>query len=203
MDIAKIITKHKAWLLCDPSGEKADLRGANLRRAYLRGADLRGADIEGANLQGADLQGANLWRANLQDANLWGANLQDANLWGANLQDAYLQRADLQDANLQDANLRRADLWGANLRGADLWGAVLWGAKLSWASHNLLSEILWRAADTEARQMLAAFAGRRTDWCWGRWAGWAHPERDWAIAELAKWVQDGDDAPELIRKETK
>ena len=58
------------------------------------------------------------------------ANLRGAYLQGAYLQGAYLQRADLQRADLQ-------------------------GAKISWSSHALLSEILWRAADTEARQTLA------------------------------------------------
>ena len=94
---------------------------------------------------------------------------------------------------------QRADLEGANLRGAYLEGADLGEAKLSWSSHALLSEILWRAADTEARQMLAAFVGRMTDWCWDQWAKWEHPEREWAIAELRKWVQDGDVAPDLVR----
>ena len=50
---------------------------------------------------------------------------------------------------------RRAYLQRAYLRGAYLEGAYLQGAKISWSSHALLSEILWRAADTEARQTLA------------------------------------------------
>ena len=87
----------------------------------------------------------------------------------------------------------------ADLQGADLQEAYLRGAKISWSSHALLSEILWRAADTEARQMLASFVGRMTDWCWDQWAKWEHPEREWAIAELRKWVQDGDGAPDLVR----
>ena len=73
-----ILRKHTLWLLDDPEGERADLRGANLWRADLRGANLQEADLRGANLRGA-----NLWRANLQ-----GANLQEADLRGANLQGA-------------------------------------------------------------------------------------------------------------------
>jgi len=87
----------------------------------------------------------------------------------------------------------------AYLQGAYLQRANLQGAKISWSSHALLSEILWRAADTEARLMLAAFVGRKTDWCWSEWATWDHPEREWALAELRKWVQDGDEAPDLVR----
>ena len=50
---------------------------------------------------------------------------------------------------------RRAYLQRAYLQGAYLQRANLQGAKISWSSHALLSEILWRAADTEARQTLA------------------------------------------------
>ena len=98
-----------------------------------------------------------------------------------------------------EAGGQRADLQEAYLQGADLQEAYLRGAKISWSSHAMISEILWRAADTEARQMLAAFVGRMTDWCWDQWAKWDHPEREWAIAELRKWVQDGDGAPDLVR----
>ena len=98
------LRKHKLWLIDDPEGQRADLRGANLWGADLRRADLRGADLQRADLRGADLWGADLWGADLR-----GADLRGANLWGA--------------------DLRRADLWGANLWGADLRRADLWGAK--------------------------------------------------------------------------
>ena len=68
---------------------------------------------------------------------------------------AYLQRAYLRGAYLQGAYLQGAYLQGAYLQRADLQRADLQGAKISWSSHALLSEILWRAADTEARQTLA------------------------------------------------
>ena len=99
-----------------------------------------------------------------------------------------------------------ANLSGANLRGAYLSGAYLLGANLvprqtrvSWSSRELLSEILWQAANTEPRQMLAAFVGRQKSWCWGRWATWQHSEREWAIEELRRWVMEGDDAPEVVQ----
>ena len=52
----EILEKHQKWLDCDPDGEKADLRGANLRWA-----DLRGANLQEANLRWADLRGASLF----------------------------------------------------------------------------------------------------------------------------------------------
>ncbi|MEY2655103.1 MAG: hypothetical protein RLZZ524_2131 [Pseudomonadota bacterium] len=135
------------------------------------------------------------------------ANLRGANLDGANLRGAYLDGANLRGANLDGANLRGAYLGGADLGGAYLGGANLRGAYLgepgtttiNWNSHALISEILWRAAgDNEQRQMLAAYVGRRTDWCWDTWRAWQHPDREWALSELRKWVRDGDEAPDVL-----
>ena len=70
-----ILNKHKMWLLNDPEGKRADLRGTDLSGADLSGADLRGADLMGANLREADLSGADLRGANLREANLSGAKL--------------------------------------------------------------------------------------------------------------------------------
>ena len=103
--LQKIIKNHKKWLNNEPSGNRADLRGANLSRADLRGANLIRADLSGADISGADLRWANLSGANLRGANLSGANLR---------------LADLIWANLSGANLRWADLSGANLIGANL-----------------------------------------------------------------------------------
>jgi len=57
-NLPEILASHALWLAADPSGQRANLVGANLR-------------------------GANLVDANLVDANLRGANLVDANLRGA------------------------------------------------------------------------------------------------------------------------
>ena len=83
--IADTLRAHKLWIVGDPTGKRADLRGANLEGANLRGANLRGADLEGANLRGANLEGADLEGAYLEGANLEGANLERAYLEGANL----------------------------------------------------------------------------------------------------------------------
>ena len=77
-ELQTILELHRKWLQSEPGGVRANLRGANLRRA---------------DLEGADLRGANLWRADL-----WRADLRGANLWGANLWRADLGRADLRGA---------------------------------------------------------------------------------------------------------
>ena len=95
-----ILEKHKKWLKDEEGGERADLRGANLRYADLSGADLSGSDLRGANLSGADLSGAHLSGADLRDVDLRYADLRYANLSGADLRYADLSGADLDKEQL-------------------------------------------------------------------------------------------------------
>jgi len=86
--LKEILERHRKWLNDEDGGERANLRGANLRGVNLRGADLReanlrGADLREANLRGADLRGADLRGVNLRGADLRGANLRGADLRGA------------------------------------------------------------------------------------------------------------------------
>ena len=115
----------------------------------------------------------------------------------ADLARAELARVDLAGAEFNEANLARADLARANLYGANLARANLNGVRISWINHGLLSEILWRAADTVHRQMLTAFVGRKTDWFWDDWAKFRHKEKTWALRELAKWIHQ-DDTEEAV-----
>ena len=122
-ELASILNLHKAWLIGEDYGKRADLRGAdlswaNLREADLRRADLREADLSGANLSGADLSGADLREADLREANLDYSGLP---LWCGSLsahfddkqlkQIAYhLVKAGLQSKNASDeaqAELRK------------------------------------------------------------------------------------------------
>ena len=126
--------------------------------------------------------------------------------YGADLSDAKLSGAILSGAKLYGADLRGAILRGADLRGTDLSGAILSGAVLrdatiNWTSYALLSEILWQAAgDDIERQMLAAFIGRKTTWCWTEFIAFEHPQKEWALDTLAAWVKDDDNAPSILRR---
>ena len=90
-----ILDNHAKWLNDPETGERANLRGATLRKVNLRKVNLRNADLQGVNLRGAILQ-------------------------GTNLRGAILQVTNLRNADLRGADLRNADLQGANLRGADI-----------------------------------------------------------------------------------
>lgn len=174
-DLKQTLKMHSKWLRGEAEGERADLRHADLRRADLRRANLQGADLRHATLYGADLR-----RADLQ---------------GANLRYATLRRADLRYATLHGA-----DLQGANLRRADLRHATLQGAVYSWQSHSLIAETLRQAAgDSISRRSLAGLILVSHDWCWDVWDTLDHPERAWALDVLRGCVQDGDEAPEILK----
>lgn len=38
-----------------------------------------------------------------------------------------------------------------------------------------------------------------TDWCWKEFFALDEPEKEWALDVLAKYVTDGDDAPDVLR----
>ena len=69
-DLAAVLQKHAAWLQSEEGGERANLRGADLRWANLREVDLGGADLREATLCGADICGANFREASL-DLSCW------------------------------------------------------------------------------------------------------------------------------------
>jgi uncharacterized protein YjbI with pentapeptide repeats len=165
--------------------EAEDLRAAAVA-AVAGGADLRGASLRGADLGGASLRGA---------------YLSGASLRGADLRGAYLSGANLRGAYLSGASLHGADLRGANLRGANLRGADLGGAKMPWQSHDILAEVLRRAAGDDVPKLkIAGLILVRTDWCWKDFLGLDDPLRDWALESLAEYVQDGGEAPEVLRR---
>ena len=98
-------------------------------------------------------------------------------------------------------NLSGADLRGAYLRGADLSGAYLSGAAINWQSHDLIAEILRRAAGQNVqRRMLVGLILISRDWCWEKFMALElDPDlREWALAELRQWVKDDDGAPEAL-----
>jgi hypothetical protein len=155
---------------------KANLRGADLRGADLRGTYLRGADLRGAYLRGADFRGA---------------DFREVDLRGADLRGADLRGVDLRRADLRGADLREADLGGANLR-----EAYLTGAKIAWQSHDLIAEILRRAAgdDTEKLKVAGLMLICREK-CWKDFLEIRDSLVGWALDILQEWAQDGDDAP--------
>ncbi|HGI6700708.1 TPA: pentapeptide repeat-containing protein [Listeria monocytogenes] len=110
-----VIEKHEKWLR-DGYGERADLRGANLRHADLRRADLSGANLRHADLRRADLSGADLSNADLSNADLSNANLTNAVLTWVNWQDVrgltvVAVQVDTTRKNNQIAYIKELHIW--------------------------------------------------------------------------------------------
>lgn len=108
--------------------KNANLREADLYRAFcyytnLCGVDLRNADLREANMFGANLSDATLIEANLSRANLRNADLRNANMYRAFCCDTDLNGVDLRSADLSDADISIADLRDANLLGTNLKNA--------------------------------------------------------------------------------
>jgi len=145
-----------------------DLAGAP--RTLLGALDLRHADLRDAHLEGADLRFALLEGAELRFAHLEGARLGGANLEGADLRDAHLEGARLH---------------GARLHGAHLHGACLEGITHLWDSHDLLAELLRRAAgDDPVRASVADLFLSHSHLCWDALLKLEHPAKEWAIETL-------------------
>ncbi len=170
-----------------------DLAGTDLRGAFLPGSDLRGAGLAGADLSGGYLRRADLRRAGLR---------------GARLAHAFLGAADLRGADLREADLSRADLPGTNLVGADLRGTILTGARLDgtlcdwrWSTipAELLRQRLSPMADGSPLVVALAFHDDPAPWSWLKLIGRYGRLADGALLILARWVRDGDNAPDLLR----
>ena len=109
---------------------------------------------------------------------------------------------------LHGANLRGADLGDANLRGAHLRDADLGcangesRAKLAWQSHDLIAEILRRAAgDDVAKLKVAGYILMCRDKCWGDFLKLRDPLMGWALDVLRPWAKGDENAPEILRRE--
>jgi uncharacterized protein YjbI with pentapeptide repeats len=112
-----------------------------------------------------------------------------------------IQKLVADGTDLRGADLGGANLDGANLDGANLDGANLDGATINWNSHDLIAELLRRAAgdDVEKRKVAGLILVSR-DWCWGDFLLLRkEPLFFWALDVLSAAVRDGDNAPDILR----
>jgi uncharacterized protein YjbI with pentapeptide repeats len=220
-DTNEVIYTHGGESLVGENLVGVCLDGASLRRANMVGVCLRGASMVGATFDNANLDGAGLDVANLVGATFDNASIRGARFVSANLRGTSMAGADLRGANfciammdgvrffgadIRGANFDGADLCGANFDGAVLDGAILDGAiidgtsidgaKLSLVSHDLVAEILRRAAgDDVEKRMIAGLVLLSRDWCWSRFEKIEHPQRQWAIDTLVKYLRDYNVGP--------
>ncbi len=162
---ADVSTRPLGW-----SGHDiAQIAGAALQEANLRYADMRKAFLVGANLRSADLQGADIRKSNLEGADMDEANLRGADIAKANLANVNLEEADLENADLYLVNLAGSILTRANVRNANFDGATLEVTRLDEtdlrAARNLTRAQLARACADLPPQMPPEFADLRLAPC--------------------------------------
>ena len=88
---------------------------------------------------------------------------------------------------------------GANLSAANLTNIIV-----NWRCHYLVAEILLRWAGSNWNKIKLAGGiqiAANLNWCWDKFIALAtdEPLAVEAIAELQKWIRDGDDAPEWLK----
>jgi hypothetical protein len=148
-------------------------------------------------VQAAVRAGVSLSYSNLHRSDLSGSNLRGSNLRGSDLRGSDLHYSDLSYSELSGSNLRGSDHRGSNLHRSDLRGATI-----NWQSHDLIAELLHRAAgDDVDRRKVAGLVSISRDWCWGQFAALiaTDPLGPWAIEVLREYVKDWDGAPEILR----
>ena len=172
-----------------------------VKRAYLGGATIFESDTIDTLKEAVNAMRSALAAGEWLD--LRGAYLSDAYLRGAYLRGAYLSNAYLSGADLRGADLSNADLRGAYLSNAYLRGADLRGARLEWSCHDLIAEILRRAAGVDIDKLkIAGLILIQRDWCWADFAALDEPQeiKDWAFGALVPWAWEGDsEVPKVLR----
>jgi len=174
--LAQILAAHAAWTQSGgQTGQRADLREADLSGLDLHEIDLGAALLRGARLCRSNLTGASLAMADMSLVDARETILSGADMRGAKLERATLSKAVLMDvcakpllvagshrcatdfisARLDHACLLRADLslallGGVDLTNADVRRANLRGASLSGA---VLTGVDLRAAELDGADM--------------------------------------------------
>lgn len=143
------------WQISSEKDRIRSVGGANLKRADLRYADMFRAFLVKANLRKADLRGARMRETYLQNADiregiLDNVDFRNANLRGTDFREAILVNvnfsgADLQNAQFGLADLRKAHFENTNLEGADFRCANIMDVKNLTLEHLIQVQSLYRA----------------------------------------------------------
>lgn len=120
-ELNEIIEKHRKWLVGDPTGERANLRGVDLSGTSIIGVSLAYACLAGATIAQATIRGTNLMGATLMGSDLSGTIIRNTNLRGTNLRGAILRGTRLIGVNARDADLQGAYLMGATIEKGKRW----------------------------------------------------------------------------------
>lgn len=153
-------------------------------------ADLSNQDLTYINLQRADLSYANLTNTNLSYSNLSYANLSNANCTNCSFTSSYFYSTRFNNADLTESNFINTAMESVTFT-----NAVMDDITMNWNSHDLISEILFRAATTIGQEQFAAWISHKKSWCWPEWLASNYSDWNWVLATLQPLVKPSDNAP--------
>ena len=205
-EIKRRIKAHSQWLKNRETGKQADfsycdLMGVDLSFNNLSYAKFVGADLSHVKLNYCDLSHADFSHAKLRSTKIWHSNACFAKFDFANLMGADSQSTDFLCASFIGANLRYTRWTNANIRDCKFQKATI-----NWYSRELVGQLLeqaaWQGDSMSAlyhrRLDLAILIGNKAGECWKEWLALDHPDTDWAVSVLMKYVNEEDDAPDSL-----
>jgi uncharacterized protein YjbI with pentapeptide repeats len=146
--------------------------GHKLDGANFAGAQLASADFSSSRLNGADFSRADLYRVKFRGTCLIGATFEGANLFGVDFRKASLMRADFRNADLRQL-------------------------RVNWCSHDLVAEILRRAARADLDKLhVAGLILLQRQWRAADFIELGHPQTAWVLETLRPYVREDDEVPD-------
>ena len=193
--IRKAFVAHARWYKGESGGMRADFTNKDFRCRDFSSTNFHRAIFVRTNLAGATMSCSNFYESDFTEASLERAYLSCADCHGANFTNAILD-----GANLANADFSGCDFTGASLVNTYLPTCNLDGAVLNWDSHDLVAEVLRRAATTVLERSIAGLFQMCRDTPVVDIFGFVIPGMNWAENECTRWLRDGDNAPAVLRE---
>lgn len=204
-EIKRRIKAHSQWLKNRETGKQADfsycdLMGVDLSFNNLSYAKFVGADLSHVKLNYCDLSHADFSHAKLSSTRIWHSNAFLAKFDFAYLYGATFDSTDFLGSSFVGANMRFTRWSNANLRDCKFQKATI-----NWYSRQLVGQLLeqatWQCEPPvlyHRRLDLAILIANKAGECWKEWLALDHPDTDWAVSVLMKYVNEEDDAPDSL-----
>ena len=193
--IRKAFVAHARWYKGESGGMRADFTNKDFRCRDFSSTNFHRAIFVRTNLAGATMSCSNFYEADFTDASLERAYLSCADFHGSNFTCAVLD-----GANLANADFSGCDLTDASFVNTYLPTCKIEGARLNWKSHDLVAEVLRRAAMSDVSKSIAGLFVMCRETPVADIFKYLIPGMRWALKECAHWLRDGDNAPAILRE---
>lgn len=195
LDVRKFFVAHARWYKGKSGGRRADFTDTDMSRKDFSSVNFHKAIFVRTNLAGATMSCSNFY-----ECDFTGASLERAYLSSADLHESDFTNAVLDGANLANADMSRTILTGASFVNAYLPTCKLDGAVLNWESHDLVAEVLRRAARSDISRSIAGLFLVSREMSIVDIFDFVVPGMNWALNECMRWLREGDNAPAILRE---